>query len=1028
MLSSNDQITRSTCPISGYKITESKDWYYKDSQTNYYIQVKLIGDNNILVILNGRINLRIYKEQQLFFDKIINLLFPNNEHFILIHDYKNLHLRSLKLKDEYIRWNEKYSNRIDALVFYNLSSFQNIYVKAGALLSTKLKKILIFDNYSDSITHILNNEVIKQVANKNLSQTITPSPIGNSKNPFNTYWEKSKTYETIKDIDIKYIEKTEWTYKSEETDFVCSYKLYERQIISRTLSGHQNLTDSILSTEIINQIIDDFIPPYSSFNILIDASNFNGISYEGRRYLMDWANKNKSRINSTVYNNIDIFTKNIIRLSRLAVKNYPVKFATDSKATLYEYFKGTQTKQTTVTTLFSENAFDAIWEKEKRFIDVNNQQYKIIAPKNWEYYSLEDNYVLKIKCVDYSIIILDVSGNANYSNSKVSIKLINLVIETLFGDQESFYILNDYRQYKHATLRSRELVKNWYLKEVRSRTKSMAITQTSLTINLAFKLINLTVKNFNYSSYLDFDKALEALLIAKFENISSKENKQEKIEPFPNPYFYEQWLLKKEYLTVDHKQYRVVSIKNENIELNKIQTCIIDGHILLRKYWGTVSDIEQVEELIKSHNILVKEYFPSHIKPIIIYDLTNFERISLKARKATEKWTSEVSDQVEYFVYFGQNTITRVAISLSKLINSRFSNLLTFPNIEDTFNNIYKFEKEIKSKRPPLKIQSKNNKIKELEAELKKSKKYIEHSQKKLKDLFEILGRVSWDNNYKPIEYEVDDNDTFSDIFNMVNMLQYDIQEIINEKIELANKAIESDQLKSSFLANMSHEIRTPMNAIVGFSELLKKNKAIDKESKQFLGIIGKNANQLLILINDIIDFSKIDAKQVKLNPIKNNINTFIQETLQSFYVNPKVSKEKEDGKILLSSKLFFSDDTLAYAHFDEIRVRQILTNLIQNAIKFTNEGEINISYEIIPNFIKFTVKDTGIGIEENKLKQIFGRFQQADNSITRDFGGTGLGLSICKGLCHLMGGQIEVKSRIGKGATFSFTIPYRTK
>ncbi len=1023
----NNHIKTSTCPISGYKIQESEDWIYRDLQSDYFIQVKLIGNNKLLFILNGFINYRIYKEQELFLDRLINQIFPSNQHFIIIHDYKNLRIHSLKIRREYINWNIKLSNRVDSLVFYNLSSILKVYIKAGILLTPQFKRTYIFSDYIDSITYLLNDEVAERYKDDSQAAITSPQTIENP-DKFETEWDNVKTFDTIEGIKIKYISHSNWNYVSEETNFKCSYKLYEKQIILRTISGNQNLTDSIQSTEILDRIVEFFFPQgSSSYCLLIDANNFDDISYEGRRYLMKWGKRNKYRIKTTVYIGLSNISKQLIKLSRLVVKDYPVEFANSSSSFFQDRFGYKQNKLLKLDSSSVDRSFDQIWENEQKYIEVNHQQYKIIAPKNWEYYSTEEKFSLKIKCIDYSILVLQIAGKANYSNSKSAISLARSVIEILFGEHKTFCIINDYQEFIHASFRSRELVRNWFLKEIKARANSITITQTSLSINLAFKLVNLTVKDFKYYSFRSFDKALETLLINKSENRGTLNTIA---EPFANPYFHEQWQIKKEYLSIGHKQYSVVHIENENIQLSKIQTSIINGHILLRKYQGTLTRVEQIEELIDKHEIVATKFFGKDIKPIIIYDLTQFESINLQARKATVKWMSEVFNNVEYFVYFGQNKMTRLAITLGKLISPKLHNLLTFNTIEESLEYIYK-PKNNKKEQPDtllqrkINLQSKNKKIKELEVELEKSKAEIRHGKEKIKDLFEILGKVSWDNNYQPIEYEIDENDVFSDIFNIVNMLQYDIQEIITEKTNLANKAIESEKLKSAFLANMSHEIRTPMNSIVGFSELLQRKENLDKESNQYLGIIGKNANQLLFLINDIIDFSKIEAGQIKLNPIKNNINTFIKDTLDSFYINPKLSKEEENGKVLLSSTLFITDDNLAYATFDEIRVRQILINLIQNAIKFTQEGEINVSYEIVHQFIKFKVKDTGIGIEEKKLKLIFERFQQANNSTTRDFGGTGLGLSICKGLCQLMGGGIKVNSELGNGSSFEFTIPY---
>jgi signal transduction histidine kinase len=224
----------------------------------------------------------------------------------------------------------------------------------------------------------------------------------------------------------------------------------------------------------------------------------------------------------------------------------------------------------------------------------------------------------------------------------------------------------------------------------------------------------------------------------------------------------------------------------------------------------------------------------------------------------------------------------------------------------------------------------------------------------------------------------------------------------------------------------MSHEIRTPMNTIMGFSSILLEEKDINSDIKSYLEIIEKNSKQLLVLINDIIDFSKIEAGQISINKHNNNLNQFVRDIVESFYINTKLTKDKsKTDKVYLSCDLQLSTEN-AMAFFDEVRLQQILSNLIQNAIKFTEKGYIKVKYTIENDDIVFSVKDSGIGIPEERKVQIFERFRQVDNSTSRAYGGAGLGLSICQGLCKLMGGDIKVETEINKGSNFIFRIPYQ--
>jgi signal transduction histidine kinase/CheY-like chemotaxis protein len=234
-------------------------------------------------------------------------------------------------------------------------------------------------------------------------------------------------------------------------------------------------------------------------------------------------------------------------------------------------------------------------------------------------------------------------------------------------------------------------------------------------------------------------------------------------------------------------------------------------------------------------------------------------------------------------------------------------------------------------------------------------------------------------------------------------------------------RAEESDILKSSFLANMSHEIRTPMNAIIGFSELITR-KTISQEKKDtYAQYITNSGKTLLNLIDDIIDIAKIEASQLKINKSTTYVNIMFNEILE--YINTEKKRNKKDH-ILFTKNEAISDINFCVL-CDPFRLKQILTNLLNNALKFTFEGIIEFGY-LIPNnaTILFYVSDTGIGLSDDKIPLIFERFRQADDTTTRQFGGTGLGLAISKKLVEMMGGRIWAESEKSKGSTFFFTLP----
>ena len=256
--------------------------------------------------------------------------------------------------------------------------------------------------------------------------------------------------------------------------------------------------------------------------------------------------------------------------------------------------------------------------------------------------------------------------------------------------------------------------------------------------------------------------------------------------------------------------------------------------------------------------------------------------------------------------------------------------------------------------------------------------------------------------------------------------LQSHNQLLIADKEELfkaKKKAEESDKLKSAFLANMSHEIRTPMNAILGFGELLKNNNLTAVKREGYINIIQAKGNQLLHLINDIIDLSKIESNTVVIKSQPFLLNHLFDELLMSY--NQMLSNKDSSKSIKLEFIKGLSDDK-SFIVADITRLKQVLSNLIDNAIKFTHKGEITVSYDLVDsNFLQFYVKDTGIGIPLDKQSFIFDRFRQVCDDKILLYGGTGLGLSIVKSLVGLTGGKVWVHSEPDRGSQFYFTLPF---
>ena len=247
-------------------------------------------------------------------------------------------------------------------------------------------------------------------------------------------------------------------------------------------------------------------------------------------------------------------------------------------------------------------------------------------------------------------------------------------------------------------------------------------------------------------------------------------------------------------------------------------------------------------------------------------------------------------------------------------------------------------------------------------------------------------------------------------------------RKIIEKKlIKAKEKAEESDRLKLAFLANMSHEIRTPMNGILGFTELLKAKKLSGDIQQEYINIIEKSGKRMLNIINDIISISKVESGQIEVTTSETNVN----EQIEYLYTFFKPEAEQKNISLFLTKELPSKD---SFIKTDREKLYAILTNLIKNAIKFTNDGSIEFGCERKGDYLEFFVKDTGLGISDSQKKIIFERFRQANDTISRTHEGSGLGLAISKAYVEILGGNIWVESKEGKGSSFYFTLPFHTE
>jgi signal transduction histidine kinase len=262
---------------------------------------------------------------------------------------------------------------------------------------------------------------------------------------------------------------------------------------------------------------------------------------------------------------------------------------------------------------------------------------------------------------------------------------------------------------------------------------------------------------------------------------------------------------------------------------------------------------------------------------------------------------------------------------------------------------------------------------------------------------------------------KVASNDEMGQLSGSLNRMADAVQESFARSEDARRRAEEANQLKSDFIASISHELRTPLNGILGFAEVLELELE-DPATREYAATIGQSGRHLLAVVNDLLDLAKIESGKVELKAVEIPLRKFAQQCFDAH-------RAHAEGRGL-GMDLTFEPGLPEHVVNDEQRVRQVLDNLLNNAIKFTREGSIGMTVSLADGHVCFAVKDSGCGIDSAHLDLIFEKFRQAGNFMTRDQGGSGLGLAIARELSHLLGGEIDVRSEVGQGSVFTFRIP----